>query len=235
MKYIITLLFVFLLNCNNTETQNYEVKFKGALREMMHAGNLTSRMALSELENLENLYALGATENLKGEIQIFNSKPYNSAERNADVVIENSFDENASLLVYAQVENWIDVDIPSNIVTYQELEVFVFEQAKLNKIDIENPFPFMMNGIVKSIDWHVINWKDGDTEHSHKKHVESGPHGTLENANLEILGFYSNKHHAIFTHHTTNMHLHFRKLDNTLAGHIDGMIFGENMMLRLPK
>jgi hypothetical protein len=56
----------------------------------------------------------------------------------------------------------------------------------------------------------------------------------MENVNAAVLGFYSNSHHAIFTHHTTNMHLHLKTLDNLLAGHIDDLILGEGMTLKLP-
>ena len=49
------------------------------LKNIMHHGDLSSKIDLMELENLENLYALGAVEQLKGEILIMNSKPYISS------------------------------------------------------------------------------------------------------------------------------------------------------------
>ena len=72
-------------------------------------------------------------------------------------------------------------------------------------------------------------------EHSHEKHVTSGPHGTMEHQEIEILGFYSNSHHAVFTHHTTNMHMHFLLPDGTNAGHIDDIDLGQGMKLMLPE
>ena len=86
----------------------------------------------------------------------------------------------------------------------------------------------------KSFDWHVINWKDGDTEHSHEKHINSGLNGTIENRQVEMLGFYSDSHHAIFTHHTTNMHIHVKTVDTKIAGHVDGLTLGKGMVLKLP-
>jgi acetolactate decarboxylase len=91
-----------------------------------------------------------------------------------------------------------------------------------------------MEGSVSSFDWHVINWADGDTEHSHEKHISSGPHGTIRNQSVDILGFYSNKHHAIFTHHTTNMHLHVKTKDNVVSGHVDGITLAGGIKLKLP-
>ena len=79
----------------------------------------------------------------------------------------------------------------------------------------------------------LIDWPEGDTEHSHEKHIHSGLYGTLENQTVEMLGFYSNKHHAIFTHHTTNMHVHVKS--DKATGHADSFTLGENMILKLPK
>ena len=49
-----------------------------------------------------------------------------------------------------------------------------------------------------------------------------------------MLGFYSNSHHAIFTHHTTNMHIHVKTVDNKIAGHVDGLTLEKGMTLKLP-
>ena len=121
------------------------------------------------------------------------------------ISFDKSFDKKATLLVYATVEKWNTLEIPNEIGTYEELENHIASIAKQNGINVNKPFPFMIEGTAKSIDWHVINWKDGDTEHSHEKHVNSGLHGTIENRDVELLGFYSDSHHAIFTHHTTSV------------------------------
>ncbi|MBT8254329.1 MAG: hypothetical protein KJN68_10175, partial [Bacteroidia bacterium] len=54
-----------------------EVKYSGALKTIM-SGNIQPVLSLDSLSNYKNLYALGAVENLKGEIQIFDGKPSNS-------------------------------------------------------------------------------------------------------------------------------------------------------------
>jgi alpha-acetolactate decarboxylase len=102
-------------------------------------------------------------------------------------------------------------------------------------IDTALAFPFMITGVLKAVDWHVIDWPDGDTVHTHEKHKSSGLSGTMEEAEVTIVGFYSSKHHAIFTHHTTNMHMHVINKDHTIAGHVDNLTLGPGAMLRLPK
>ena len=209
-----------------------EVKHSGALRTIM-SGNIQPVISLDSLSNKKNLYALGAVENLKGEIQIFNGKPSNSTVIDSSLQINSSYNLKASLLVYAEIEEWNAYNI-DNIAIKEDLEKTIFETAKANGINTEEPFPFLLKGIAESLDWHVINWMDGDTVHNHKKHKSSGLNGRLTNKTVEVLGFYSTKHKAIFTHHTTNMHMHFKTEDNSVAGHIDDLRLN-TIILSLPK
>jgi acetolactate decarboxylase len=237
MKYIITLLTVILItSCgtDNLETTKFKVEYKGAIKKMMHKGEISANADLKDFKNTEHFYALGAIENLKGEIQIFDSKPFNTFVVDSALTFDYSFNKKAALLVYTSVSKWKSVSIPDSVVSYAQFETFIAQAAMNNQISIEEPFPFLLEGTPKSFDWHVINWKEGDTEHSHEKHKKSGLHGTGDNRQVEMLGFYSDSHHAIFTHHTTNMHIHVKTIDNKIAGHVDGLTLGEKMVLKLP-
>lgn len=216
------------------ETYKFKVKYYGALRTIMHQGDISAKVDLKDFENSEHFYALGALGNLKGEIQIFDKKPFNTMVIDSSLAFDNSFNKKATLLVYASVDKWKSINIPDYVVTYEQLESYIEQAAKEKQIQIDEPFPFLLEGSPKSFDWHVINWKDGDTEHSHDKHISSGLNGTIENRQVEMLGFYSDSHHAIFTHHTTNMHIHVKTVDNKIAGHVDGLTLGQGMILKLP-
>ena len=237
MKYIIILLIVIsITSCGtgNKEANIFKVKYSGALKNMMQKGDISAKVDLMIFENAEHFYAIGAFENLKGEIQIFDSKPYNTIVIDSTLTFNNSFNKKATLLVYALVSKWKSINIPESVVTYEQLESYIGQTAKENQIKIDEPFPFLLEGTPELFNWHVINWKDGDTEHSHEKHINSGPHGIINNRQVEMLGFYSDSHHAIFTHHTTNMHIHVKTVDNKIAGHVDGLTLGKGMILKLP-
>jgi alpha-acetolactate decarboxylase len=212
----------------------YKVEHKGALRNFMHKNDISAKANLTDLENIDHLYALGAVEELKGEILIMDGKPYISAQKNGKLEITNNFDEKASLLVYANVLAWQTFEVPENVVSYKDFENYVEKVATENGIDTEKPFPFLLSGTAKSFDWHVINWDSADSVHTHKKHRESGLYGTKTNLKVDILGFYSKHHHAIFTHHTTNMHMHVKTPDDKLSAHLDDLVLGEGMKLQLP-
>ena len=246
MKYLILLFTASLVvvSCSESEENPkknpdeqstiFEVKYFGALKNMMHKGDISAKFDLADLNGTENLYAIGALENLKGEIQIFNGESFNTFVLDSVVAIDKTFNKKAALLVYSIVESWDAYNIPDGIVTYEQLEQHIASIAKKNGINIEKPFPFLIEGKALEFDWHVINWKDGDSEHSHEKHVNSGLNGTEYDQQIELLGFYSDSHHAVFTHHTTNMHIHVKTGDGKLAGHVDALTLGKGMVLKLP-
>ncbi|MCB0756185.1 MAG: acetolactate decarboxylase [Flavobacteriales bacterium] len=231
---ILSLLSLIACSCNQESRNPYNVRYDGALKNIMRKGDLSAKADLADFQTVKHLYALGAVENLKGEILILDGVPFISSVQNGALNIDDSFNHKAALFVYAEVEEWTSFEIPKSVKTYDDLEQHVDRVAKENGMDPDAPFPFLLDGTLQSVSWHVIDWKDGDTEHSHEKHINSGLNGVMENVNAVVLGFYSNSHHAIFTHHTTNMHLHVKTLDNQLAGHVDDLILGENMVLKLP-
>ena len=237
-KIIQPIAFLLLLLCacksSSTTQQRFKVEHRGALMNIMHKGDISAQANLSDLAEKDHVFALGAVKNLKGEILILDGKPYISSVKDGKLHIDNSFDHEATLLVYAGVSSWNPTKVPDNVGTYEELENHVQLQARKSGINTDEPFPFLLEGKADSFDWHVIDWKEGDKEHSHEKHINSGLNGTLTDREVQILGFYSNKHHAVFTHHTTNMHLHVRTTDGEIAGHVDGLKLGEGMLLKLP-
>lgn len=227
---LIGLLFT---SCENQETDG-TAHYTGALKTLM-SGDLRATASLDSLSRMRNSYALGAIENLKGEVQIFNAEPFNSQVVNSQVVIDNSFKAKASLLVWAQVDAWVELSIPSEVKDISQLEQFIMKHAKAQGLDVEKPFPFLLEGKAMSLNWHVIDWIDGDTIHTHEKHKTSGSNGVLKNQKVEVLGFYSEKHKGVFTHHSTLMHMHFKTDNGDLAGHVDDLELAHSMILKLPK
>ena len=211
-----------------------EVKYAGELRQVMN-GNLEPNFKLSDLEGQENLYALGAMEGLSGEILIYNSTPLNSVQAVEMAEMDNTLDKNASVLVYSQVEEWEEYEVPRPILTMKLFETYVEAAAKKAGIDTSKPFPFLLEGYVRKINWHVVNWDPAMGDHSINAHKNSGLNGVAVDQDVKILGFYSSSHQGIFTHHDTNVHMHFSLSNEKLAGHLDDMILGEYMRLKLPK
>ena len=208
------------------------VHHAGKLLEMMHNGDISAKISLQEFSTRAHIYALGAEENLKGEVMIWDSKPLISHNNNGNVEVMSTFDTHATLLVYATVAQWIEVGtIQGQDIT--SLETMIADHAHKNGWKQDTPFPFLLKGKVKSMTWHVIDWKEG-MEHSHENHISSGAHGTKEGDMVDILGFYSTKHKAIWTHHSVNSHMHVRLADNTFSAHVD-TLEADSLSLWLPQ
>ncbi len=237
MKYfLICLIAISLFSCQSPkeESHRFKVEYIGALKNMMQKADISGKVELSKFKEVKNFYALGALEDLKGEIQIFNSVPAISYVSKNSLRRDKTFNKRATLLVYASVEKWKNFKIPAEVITYEQFEKFVKKAASENGINTEEPFPFLLEGVIQKFDWHVINWRDGDTIHTHKKHKTKGMYGTIKNKEVEMLGFYSKKHKAIFTHHTRNSHIHVKMRENGVAGHVDDLLLDIGMTLKLP-
>lgn len=231
---LIALMSAIWFGCESASTKS-QVHYRGALRTMMHEGDLRATVALDTLQSQPQLYGLGAVENLKGEVLIYDGAAIIATVEDSAIVIKRGFEHKAALLVYAQVKQWRECAVREELQDAHALADFILRVAKDNGVNVSAPFAFLLKGKVASLDWHVIDWPQGDTLHTHAKHKASGMHGRLEQQAVEILGFYSDQHHGIFTHRDSNIHLHAKTVAGDLAAHVDELKVNPTMRLYLPK
>lgn len=244
MKVLVRVFFLVLaitanlISCKSGDSSQsvaFEVKHAGALRNFMHKGDLSSHIALGELTNEEHLYALGALEGLKGEVLVLDGQPYLATERDGELVLDRDLSRGASLLVYSSISAWQSFKSNRGIIDLADLQDYLEQIAPLKEISLDQPFPFLVKGTVGSLRWHVINWPEEDTVHTHEKHLTSGLNGSLEEEEVTILGFYSNSHRGIFTHHSTNLHMHVLSSDQEVVGHVDELSLQPGFQVSFPE
>lgn len=235
-KSLIPVLILFLVsNCSFEKSS--EVVYFGALKNAMKQNDLTVYVS-SDTIDLKNFYALGALEGLKGELLIMDGQVYTSSQgdtTNNSLDLKQNINFSANFLVGAKVSKWISLDVPKTIKTKSDLEKFVSEKAIEQGFDKADPFPFLLEGPTKSTSWHVVNWDANDSTHTHEKHVKSGIYDTDLEEDVIILGFYSEHHKGIFTHHSSFLHMHVLNDKKAIMGHLDDLTLGEKMILKLPK
>jgi acetolactate decarboxylase len=212
----------------------FEVSHAGAMMNIMHEGDISAKADLKAFHSQDHIYALGALENLKGEILILDGKPCIATIREENLVIDTSFNHRATLLVYTRISNWNSRPVPDSMDGREDFEVYVEAEASKSGLDTEQPFPFLITGKVKTLDWHIVNWPSDDTVHTHEKHMLSGLNGRIVGMEVTMLGFYSKHHQGIFTHHSTNTHMHVLTADKAICAHVDDFKPGDNMTLKLP-
>lgn len=209
------------------------VSHYGVLMEIMREQKIEANADLQDFKNLPHLFALGALEGLSGEILILDSKPLNGLASKDQLLFDRSFDRKATLLVSAQVEAWKEISLVLESVDLSQLQTIVKEAAEQLSINTEEPFPFLLKGEFKQIDWHVINAAEAEAQ-THEAFKKAGLSGKSENAEGQILGFYSEKHEGVFTHHGSFLHMHFVNAEETEMGHVDAIEITGPIVLLLP-
>ncbi|ARN79319.1 alpha-acetolactate decarboxylase [Nonlabens spongiae] len=213
----------------NPETYD-DVQIVGAMRDAMFKGELTSKIDLDTISNKNGLYGLGPQSQMTGELLVMDGKSYVSqVVTDSTMRVLETYETGATFFVYANVEEWKEVNLPSEIKNVKELEFFIDSVSQNQK----RPFAFKLSGKVESATIHIQNLPPGSKVSSPAEaHVGQVKYG-LGNEDVDILGFFSTEHKTVFTHHDSFMHLHLITKDRSKMGHLDKVRF-QDMTLYLP-
>lgn len=210
-----------------------EVKVMGALKNVMMKGDLSAYINLDTL-NKTNLYGLGPIAGLKGEILILNGQVFSSEKTANQVFSQTNKVSKAAMLVYSRVEKWREFSIQTTLTDFTKLENMVESTAKANGYDTSIPFAFKIELTPQAADYHIIDWNEG-IPHTMANHKQFAFSGSIENKKVLLLGFYSDHHHSVFTHHTTNVHIHIMDTENQTVGHLDNIKANGSITIFLPE
>ena len=211
------------------------MKWVGEMRKVMRDGDLSGNVKLDALAKWPHLYALGPLEGLRGEVTIFDGKSSVATVAGGKASVSEKFEGKACFLVYAQVPEWREIELPAKgLAKAADLEAHIQVAARKAEIDTDKPFPFLLRGKVAKATLHIVN-KTDDGPFTPKDHDRIKVPFEVEDREVEILGFYSEKHAGVFTHHDSNVHMHLKTADGKLSGHVDSVSPGEGMRLLAPK
>lgn len=217
-------LFLLLFTTASLFAQNNtsKVHIAGAMKNVMWKGQLQGSIHLDTISNKQNLYGLGPVEGLAGELLIINGKSYKSTVVSAtEMKVEETYNAKAPFFVYGYADTFSQTDLPSTIKGLQELEAYLEEKAR----SVTEPFIFVLKGTVKNAKIHVVNLPEGSKVSSPDDAHKGQVNYSIENKEVEIVGFFSRSHKSVFTHHDTFMHLHLITTDGTQMGHLDAVQF----------
>ena len=218
----IIVLGIIILFVTYAKDKKTIVKFVGSIENVKKRGVLNAAIYLDSISARTNLFALGPVENLQGELMIWDGTSYISKVNGQNLnSVNESYRVGAPFLVYCNVKNWNEFSLKNDINSLNELQDEIQKLAKSNGFDLQTPFPFKLSGLIVKAKYHVI-WKDLNVkEHSPEIHKKSKVFYTIDNENSDILGFYSQNHAGIFTHHDSFIHAHIINADRNKMGHLD--------------
>jgi len=222
------------------------VEYVGAQKTIFATGRADSVVSLQELADRKHLYAMGPIDGLNGEITIFDSKPYITQVRGTDYSLDKSFKYGAFFLVWTEQAKWKDLPVPATVKGYADLQRFVKTQAAASGIDVTKPFPFLLSGTPVEIKWHINIDRTEGRPITNELFMKSKEPFVTKNEPVDIIGFYSESHAGIFltknapalkegSGMTNAIHIHLVSRTSKAAGHIDDIVMGEGMVLRLPQ
>lgn len=230
---IVSLLASAFTSCTSVEQKpDNTVKVVGQMRNVMWKGQLTGTIDLDTISNKTHLYGLGPVEYLAGEILIIDGKCYKSTVTSeTSMIVEETFSVKAPFFGYANIAKWKASALPDSVQTIHQLEQY------LDQITATSPRPFMfrINGVVEEAKIHVVNLPKGSKVSSPAEAHQGQVNYHLNNEASEIIGFFSSKHKAIFTHHDTFLHMHLITTNRAMMGHLDALLLKRGgAMLFLP-
>ncbi len=210
----------------------YEVRWSGELKNVMMKGDLKGTIDLKALVKLPHVYAVGALAGLHGEVTIADSKASLARVQDDRVKVDEIAEGQACVLVYAQVKHWKELPLPKSTMSLDQLEASVVAAARKEGIDVDRPFPFLVRGKVAEAKYHVLR-NPGMLKDPQDLHDKAQVKFTLKDGDVELVGFYSDKHLGVFTC-GGNLHVHLRSADRKVSGHLDDVVLGSPMTLSLP-
>lgn len=238
MKLIIRpfLIFLFICGCGvPVSAGNYNLQSYGHFKKMMHMKKTDGVVTLKEVLPSANGYAVGAIQQGLGEITVIGDKVWLDYGKDGIGHSVNTIpaDEKAVLLVTAQVPEWREYKI-SDDVTAAGLHQLILATARENGLDIESPFPFLVDGKFSHVLFHVINGRNPKP----KAHGHGGLFIKLKEKRVDqqavVVGFYSAKTQGVYTHPGESWHLHVVIQDENIGAHVDDISVLKGSILKLP-
>lgn len=225
---------VLILTSYNIKAQKTDnnIKIVGAMKNVMWKGQLYGTINLDTISNKKHLYGIGPVEYLTGEILVMDGKSYKSKVLTSKTMkVEETYKLKAPFFGYTNIDNWKEQPLPDSIKTLGQLETYLDLTTKSAK----RPFMFKLTGTVENATIHIVNLPKGSKVSSPDDAHQGQTNFELANQQVDIIGFFSTEHQAIFTHHDTFLHMHLITADKTKMGHLDNVNFAKGTMkLYLP-
>ncbi len=213
-----------------------EVEVHGALREMMHEGRTGPVVEVSRATGTPDALAVGALAHLAGEVTVLDGEAwpsYAEADGTAPTVRTRAPSDSAALLVVGRLPaaQWVTLeeDIP-----LAALSGRIAALAQARGVDTARPFPFVVEGPLRDVAWHVVDGRKLRAGASHHEHAAAGVQGRKDRTTGVLVGFHSTRHHGVFTHHDSDSHVHVVLPGENASGHLDGVTVERGARLRLP-
>jgi alpha-acetolactate decarboxylase len=239
IKTIVTALFFCMLTVASAAGEwPFNISVYGNFQRMFHAGDVSGKITLASIPFFASTYGVGALAGLQGEILVWDgSVLVTPGESVSGSTQPPRTDDQAALLITAQVKEWESVQVPGDM-TPAELERFLIDAASSRGIDIKKPFPFLVKGEITDYSWHVVTGaakRHGSGATHQQGHASNRIFSGAETKG-KLVGFYSaEEFEGVISHLGERLHIHFTDEEIKISGHLDTFGIRKGAILLLPK
>jgi hypothetical protein len=238
-KTIATAFFFCMLSAASSAGEwPSNISVHGNFQRMFHAGDVSGKIALASVQFFASTYGVGALAGLQGEILVWEGSVLVTAGESVSGSTQPPrADDQAALLITAQVMDWEGLQVPSDL-TPAEFERFLIDAASSRGIDIKKPFPFLVKGEITDYSWHVVTG-------AAKRHGSGAIHQQGHASNRifsggetrgKLVGFYSaEEFEGVISHQGERVHIHYADDNMKMSGHLDSFNIRKGATLLLPK
>ena len=194
------------------------------MRNVMWLGDLEGKITTDSLNN-NTAYGIGPIEYLKGEILLFEGQTYVSKVIDSlQHKVEQTTSSRAPFFVYSTASDLKEINIPQEVFSLKSTENLIDSLYS----DYELPLLIRIDGMFDAITVHSVNLAEGSTVSSPDQAHQGLTKYHYENVSGSLIGFFSRKHKAVFTHHDSFFHAHFISDDRDILGHAEAIDFNSN-------
>lgn len=219
-------LALLLVGCTASPTP--VVRTWGSMRQALKLGQSEARVIPTEVVGPHTI-GVGALAELAGEVTVVDGRvrvAEGLAEEPGCSRAATSADA-ATLLVLADVDTWIEFELPA-CADRSTLEAVALQHLRELGRDPSNPTPLRVHGQATALDLHVIA---GSCPVATPAGQAPWRHHAVD-VEVELVGILAVGHAGHLTHHTSITHLH-AVLGET-SGHLDGIALAPGARLSLP-
>ncbi len=219
MKILLTCFL--LISATIAGAQNSPVIATGAMRNTIFHGQTAGLLSVDSLTR-PGMYGLGPLEELRGELLLWDGNPYvATVDGLGAMILRTDSSVRAPFFVHQHVTEWLPVELPDTVQDLAGVDAFLTTWAAGSTAE---PFAFTLVGAFTHLAVHILDVPEGtriagpDDMRPHKPHFET-------NGDAQVLGFFSTRHHRVFTHHDSNIHTHALAVDGGFMGHVEELRF----------
>lgn len=203
----------------------------GTLRSVIHEGRIEARAPIKRLA-APHTFGLGALARLDGEFIVLDGNVFVSRPGDLEAVVAAK--DSVALAVYATVRSWRAMRVTQPISLAAMGDTLASRSAQFG-LSAAGPFPFLIEGAADSLQWHVADGRElPPGPSSHEAHASAAVRGVRRSENVTLLGFYSDHHQGVFTHHDSPVHVHAYFPEDGLVGHVDGVVIRPGATIKFP-